>query len=201
MKNYGLAALTLGIGLALGVIIGLLVNRTDGEAGDRLAGVEAQLQAASADLAAADDEVASLRELLDQSERGRRSTETELERVLDGLDSAEGELRRQLEVAQAEIRRLDEESQRVAGRSTEAAAAVTAHVFMLQELFGYAQAGFAGESFATDPAIVDAYRELPPEISVVIQQLFAEPDATTAGVQYWVVLQQVVNSLQETVLD
>jgi hypothetical protein len=193
MKNYGLATLTFVVGVTLGVIIGLLVNGGDDT------GSEALLRQVETERDLALQQLGEATALLDATEAGRQEIEQELEEALDAGRQGEAELMAQLEETQRELERLMEETMNSGEEFAAAREAVAPHIFMLEQLDAYAAAGFDGTQFVDDPATRDALGELPAELALVIRQLFAEPDATTAEVKYRDAFQQVLNSLQAAV--
>ena len=193
VKNYGLATLTFVVGVTLGVIIGLLVD------GGSDSGSEALLRQAETERDLALSQLEEATSLLDSTEEGRQAIEQELERLLDDAGDGEAELMAALEEAQAELQRLMEESIDSGSQLADAQAAVIPHIFILQELDAYAAGGYDGAQFVDDPAVRDALEELPSDVALVIDQLFREPDPTTAAAKYRDVLQRVLNSLQDAV--
>lgn len=197
MKNYGLAVLTFLVGVTLGVVIGLLVNRDDSSA--ELAAQTAQLQMTEAELEDATVQLDEASSLLEASEAGRQAIESELEQLIDGTSVVESELMAQVEALQGELERLMAEGATSGEQLAETQAAVTPHIFILQELDAYAAGGFDGTEFIDDPAVLDALDELPDDVALVVRQLFAEPDPVTAEAKYRDVVQRVLNSLQAAV--
>jgi uncharacterized membrane-anchored protein YhcB (DUF1043 family) len=198
MKNYGLATLTFVVGVALGVIIGLLINGGDDTSAE-LAAQSAQLRVAEGELTDARVQFDETSSLLEASEAARQAMEAELEQLLDEQSDGQSELLAQLEEAQRQLEELMNQQLTSGLELADVQASVVPHIFILQELGAYAAAGYVGEEFASDPAVLDALDELPSDVALVVRQLFAEPDAVTAGAKYRDVVQRVLNSLQTVV--
>lgn len=198
MKNYGLAALTFVVGVALGVIIGLLINGGDDTSAE-LAAETAQLRVAEGELADARAQLDESVSLLEASEAGRQAIEAELEQLLDEQSDGQAELIAQLEEAQRQLEELMDQQLTSNLELADVQASVVPHIFILQELGAYAAAGYLGEEFSSDPAVINALDELPDDVALVVRQLFAEPDSVTAAAKYRDVVQRVLNSLQGAV--
>lgn len=198
MKNYGLAALVLVVGLALGVIIGLLAGDDGADERAELLATQTALRAAESERDEAVDQLGSTIAQLEATDQERMLIEEEVERLLSGGDPQE--LMGELNAAREESERLRQELQTSSEQTFSAQGAVTPHIFILQELFAFAENGFDGEGFAGDPAIEDGLDQLPADVATSIRDLFTETDAGVAAEVYPQVFQAVLNSLQAAVL-
>ncbi len=188
MRNYGLATLMLAVGLALGTVIGLLLDR-GGSADAELVATRSLLEQRETALAEAESH-------LEGAEAARRDAEQQLERLIEERETMEAEFNVQLQEA---ARRMEEAARLAEGVVTgqvDVGAAATAHIFILEELFAFAQGGFGVEFYDFGPAVEDGLAELPPEVAAEVSSVLTETDPIEAERRYWTALQRVLNSLQ-----